>query len=123
MVNGLIIDEALIDGWVDDLLEEIFSDLLIGNTGVVLTGDEDSVYSDWDELGSLVGVLDGDLGLGVRSDPPDDLLNSALVDSLAKLLGEQVGEGHELSGLIGGVSDHESLVSSSDILFLLLDMD
>lgn len=123
MIDGLIINKVLIDGGIDNLLKEVLSDLVVADTWVVLAGDEDSMDSDGDELGSLVSILDGDLGLGVWSDPGNDFLNSALVDSLAESLGEQVGEWHELGGLIGGVSDHESLVSGSDILVLLLDVD
>lgn len=123
MIDGLIVNKVLIDGGIDNLLKEVLSDLVVADTWVVLAGDEDSMDSDGDELGSLVSILDGDLGLGVWSDPGNDFLNSALVDSLAESLGEQVGEGHELGGLIGGVSDHESLVSGSDILLLLLDVD
>lgn len=123
MIDGLIINKIFVNSWVDDDLEEFLSDLLVGDIGIVLTRDEDGMDSNWDQLSSLVGILDGNLGLGVWSNPGEEFLNSALVDSLAKSGGEEMGEWHELWSFISGVSNHETLISGTDILILLLNMD
>jgi len=39
-----------------------------------------------------------------------------LSEAEAQLGGEHVGEGHELRGLVGGVTEHVSLVTSTDLL-------
>ena len=49
-------------------------------------------------------VLDGDLGLAVGPQPRDRAVLADLGELVAELRGEDVGQGHELRGLVGGVA-------------------
>lgn len=55
------------------------------------------------------------LSLPVRSGPLADALLADLRQARADLRGELVGQGHEAFRLIRGVSEHDSLVTRSDV--------
>ena len=117
--DGLIVKVLCRDDGLDDVLEEVGADLVVGHVGIVLGGDEDGVDSLGEE-GSRVGgvalVLDGDLGLSVGPEPRADSVLPNLGELVANLGGEDVGEGHQLGGLVSGIAKHMSLVSSSELL-------
>ena len=116
-------------GWhdlLDDLLGEHGLDLLVGDAWVVLGGDEDVVDSDWLEV--AVGqslVLDDNLRLAVWSQPWDSSILSLDCHFFANLVGKHVRVWVESLSvpLIGGISEHESLISSSEVIFVLLLVD
>lgn len=69
MVDGLVIQVLGGDDLLDDLLLDLLSQLFSGDVLAVLGGDNDGVYSEWDNGAVVVLVLDGDLGLGIGSEP------------------------------------------------------
>ena len=76
------VDEPLLrDCVLDDEVNEVFSDLLVGDVGVVLCADEDSVDSYWCDEVALLFVLNCNLHLGVRTHPRHDFLLPALLQS------------------------------------------
>ena len=84
-----VVDGALIEvlGWddeLDDVLDEVGSDLLLGDIRGVLGGDDDGVDADWDHSAVDRLVLNGDLGLSVRADPVEDALLADLSEAGAK---------------------------------------
>lgn len=65
-------------------------------------------------------VLHGDLGLGVRSEPGESSVPASVRHSLVQLVGEKVGERVQFGGFVGGIAEHETLVTSAQLLEGLL---
>jgi hypothetical protein len=105
VVDGLVVKEVGGDNLSNDLLQELLSEVLGGDLLGVLGRDDDGVDSDGDHGTSVLLVLDGDLGLGVRSEPSERLVSSSDGHGGVELVGEDDGEGHELLGLVSGVSE------------------
>ena len=109
---------------LDDLFGEDGSDLLVGHGGGVLGGDENIIDTNWLHSALLVGVLNDDLGLAIGSQPGD----CAVVASLGHLLADEVGEvvrvGVEGLGipLVGGIAKHDTLISGTEVVHILLDV-
>ena len=81
------------------------------------------MYSNGGDVVSFSFVFDCDLHLSVGSHPSDDLLPTALFDSTNQFAAEIVGEWHKRFSLIRSIPDHESLITSTDFLFVLVDVD
>ena len=124
--DDLGVDEHLSwDDLLDDLLGESADDLLVADRWVVLGGDEDIVDSLWLDfsVGELL-VLNDDLRFAVWSQPWDSSVLSFDGHLLAQLVGKNMGvwmEGLSIP-LISGISEHESLITSTHILFGLVLM-
>lgn len=115
MVDSLLVEVFGGDDEVDNVLLESGSDLLVGDGGGMLSGDYDSVNSDGGDFTiSLLLVFDGDLRLGVGSEPRENSLVSAFTKTSAQVGGEDVGKRHHFGCLIGGISEHVSLISSTN---------
>ena len=119
VVDGAVVDHVLGEDRGDDLLHDDLADGLVVDLRPVLSGDDNGVDADGDEV-PLVGlvhlVLDGDLRLGVGAEPRDGPVLAELGEALHELRGEGVGHGHELGGLVRGVPEHDTLVTSTDVL-------
>jgi hypothetical protein len=108
---------------LDDLLDQSLSDFSIIDGGVVLGGDEDVENLDRLEVLSLCSllVLNNDLRFAVGSEPSDlatmSLSSHLHVDSAGELMRERVES--LLIVLVGSVAEHNSLISSADVLKLL----
>lgn len=124
VVDGLIVQILAWDGWLDDLLHQLLADLLVGDVLVVLGRDDDSVHAHWDDAAarSLHLVLAGDLGLAVRAQPWQDTSAAGLGKRGAELGREDVGQRHELRGLVGGIAEHVALVTSTNVFLLLANV-
>lgn len=116
VIDGLVIKEVCGDHSLDNLLEETSTDLLVGDVLSVLGRDNDGVDADRNHGTSFALVLDGDLGLGIGAQPRKDALVAALREALHEAGREGVSHGHELGRLIGCITKHETLVTSTDIL-------
>jgi len=64
----------------------------------------------------VVLILDGDLSLTVRAKPLDDVLPADLREPARELVRQVDRHRHELSGLVDGVAEHETLVASPLLL-------
>lgn len=116
----MLIDVLAGDNRVDDLGLQLLSDLLGGDITGVLGRDDNGVDSEGNDSATIVLVLHGDLGLGVRSQPREGSVPASRRHGLVKLVGEEVRERVELGGLVGGIAKHETLVTSSHLLKSLL---
>lgn len=123
VVDGLLIEVLGGDDGLDDVLHDVLVNLLVGDVGLVLGGDDDGVDADRDHAAVLLLVLDGDLGLTIGAQPLEGSILANVGETLAEAGGEEVGEGHELGGLIGGVAEHDALVTSADLLDALVEVD
>jgi hypothetical protein len=82
----------------------------------VLRGDDD-VH---DAGGLAIDVFDGNLGLGVRTQPLGELASLADTSQLtAEAVGEHDRRGHELGGFIAGITKHDALVTGALFAVLL----
>lgn len=135
VVDGSVVQEVGRDDLVDDLLLDLLSEVLGGDLLGVLGGDDDGVDSQGDHgTGLVLLVLDGDLGLGVRSEPAHGTVSSGSGHGGVQLVGKHDGLGHQLGGLrrkrlgseirrklgetyfVGGITEHDTLVTCTVVL-------
>lgn len=120
MVDGVLIEVLGWDGGLDDLLKDLLTELLGGDVLRVLGRDDDSLDLLWDNSSTIVLVLNGDLGLGVWAQPWEGTITTGLGHVGVKLMGEEEGQWEEFWGLIGSITEHDTLVTSSELLKSLL---
>lgn len=120
MVDGLVVEVLGGDDLLDDLLENLLAELLGGDVGRVLGRDDDGVDTLGDDGALVVLVLDGDLGLGVGPQPWERAVVAGLGHGGVELVGELDGQGKELRGLVGGIAEHDTLVTGTELLESLL---
>ena len=122
MVDGLVVEKVGGDAGLDDLPHEALADLVVGHVLIVLDGDDDGVDAEGDEGAVLVPVLDGHLGLGVGAHPGEEALVPGLGHPLAEAGGKDVGHGHELGGLVGGIAEHVALITGTEVVIGTADV-
>lgn len=120
VVDGLIAEVLGGDDLLDDLLLDLLSELLGGDVGRVLSRDNDSVDALRDNGTVVVLVLDGDLGLGVGSEPGKGAVTASSGHGSVELVSEEESKGEELRGLVSGITEHDTLVTSTELLESLL---
>lgn len=123
VVDGVFIEVLGVDDGLDDVFLDLLGDFFKGDSGTVLGGDKDGVNSDGSDSLAFDLVFDGDLTLGIGSQPGQSAINSQVVKSLADVEGQLVGERHQFGGFITSITNHEALITSSDIFVLLVDVD
>jgi len=123
VIDGILVKVLSGDDLLDDLLHELSTDLLVGHGLVVLSGDDDGVDALGD--GDAVDVLvdNGDLSLTIGADPRAGAVLADLSEASTELSGPEVSDGHHLLGLISGITEHVALVTSTDLLLRLVDVD
>lgn len=116
VVNGVLIEVLGWDDLLDDLLLDLLAQLLSGDGLSVLGRDDDSVDSERDDSSVVMLVLDGDLGLGIGSQPWDATVATGSAHLSVKLVCQLKGQWEELWGLIGGITEHDTLVTGTELL-------
>ena len=110
------------DDFLDDFLCQNIVNLLVGNIWGMLGGDQDVVNSDWlEDTLILLLILNNNLGFAIRPQPWDSSIFSINGHLLADLICKHMGVWVKGFGipLIGGISKHESLITSSHIQLIL----
>ena len=120
MVDGLVVKELGGNDLLDDLLKNLLAKLLGGDGLGVLGGDDDSVDTEGDDGTVVVLVLDSDLGLGVGPQPGERAVVAGGLHGGVELVSQLDGEGKELGSLVGGITEHDTLVTSTELLKSLL---
>lgn len=123
VVDGLLIKVLGGDGGLDDLLEDLLAEVLSGDVGRVLGRDDDGVDADRDNGTVVVLVLNGDLGLGVGAEPGQAAVTAGSRHGSVELVGKLEGEGEELGGLVGGITEHDTLVTGTKALKSLVKVE
>ena len=123
MVNGTVIKVLGRDGSLDDLLEDLLAELLSCDILAVLGRDDDGVDAERDNGTVVVLVLNGDLSLGIRAEPWEGTVAAGSGHGSVELVGEEEGKGEKLGGLIGGIAEHDTLVTSAEVLEALVEME
>lgn len=116
MVDGVVVNVLGRDGRLDDLLKNLLAKLLGGDVGRVLGRNDDGVDTDGDNGAVVVLVLDGDLSLGVGAEPWERAIATGSRHGSVELVSELESEGEELRGLIGSITEHDTLVTSTKLL-------
>jgi hypothetical protein len=120
VVDGLVIEHVRGDDLLDDLLLDLLSELFGGDVLAVLGGDNHGVNAERHNGTAVVGVLDGDLRLGVGPQPGESAVLAGGGHGRVQLVGEEDGKRKELGGLVGGISEHDTLVTGTELLESLL---
>jgi hypothetical protein len=116
VVNGLLIEVLGGDGGLDDFLVNLLSQILGADILRMLSGDNNSVNTLGDDGTVVVLVLNSDLGLGVGAEPREGAIAAGSSHSGVELVGKHNSEGEKLGSLVGGITEHDSLVSSTELL-------
>mmetsp|Transcript_18826 Transcript_18826/g.56867 ORF Transcript_18826/g.56867 Transcript_18826/m.56867 type:complete len:327 (+) Transcript_18826:548-1528(+) len=89
----------------------------------VLRRDDNGVDAEGlDRAISVLLVLDGDLGLAIRTEPPQSAVLADICERLAELGGHQMGQRHCALGLVRSVAEHDALVTRTDVEVGLADV-
>lgn len=123
MEHGLIINQVGRDAILDDVFHEISLQLSMLDAIIVLSADDQSVDTNGHAGAIFASVFQGDLGLAIRAQVLDDTLAAALSQALADLGGQDEGQWHHFGCLIRGITVHHALITSTDLLDLLVDVD
>lgn len=120
MVDGLVVEVLGGDDLLDDLLLNLLAELLSGDILGVLGRDDDGVDALGNNSTVVVAVLNGNLGLGVGSEPGEGAVAAGSGHGSVELVGEEEGKGEELRGLVGSIAEHDTLVTGTELLESLL---
>lgn len=123
MVDCLLVEVFSRDRLPDDLLKDLFPQLLGGDVLRVLGRHDNSVNTPGDDCTVVVLVLNGDLGLGVGSEPWKRTVAAGSRHNGVQLVGENDSQGEELRSLVGGISKHDTLVTSAKLLECLVEVE
>lgn len=105
---------------LDDFLLNFRTELVNGNVLRVLATDDDSVNANRHNSSTVVLVFNGDLSLGVRSQPRERAVFTGSCHGEVESVGELDGEGEVFRGFVGSISEHDTLVTSTKLLQSLL---
>src|SRR5699024_7414098 len=82
----------------------------------VLGRDDNGVHTQGLNSAIVVGIFNGNLSLGVRTDPWEGTIETSVLHGLVQLVGKQNGQGKELRGLVRGIAKHDTLVTGTKLL-------
>ena len=120
VVDSAVIQKVSGDNLANDLLLEDSTELLSGDIVSVLSGDDDGVDTQGLDGTTIVGVLNGDLSLGVGQQPGDGAILTGSLHGSVELVRVQDSEGQELRGLVSGITEHDTLITGTELLKSLL---
>ena len=123
--NFGVLEHVLWNHLFNDFLDKHLSNGLVSHIFVVLSRDKDIVHSGWLDVALFQFlVLNDDLRLAVGSEPWDAAIFSLFGHFLTEKTGKNVRVWVESLSipLVGGVSKHKSLISSSHVFFLFVQM-
>mmetsp|Transcript_32439 Transcript_32439/g.46110 ORF Transcript_32439/g.46110 Transcript_32439/m.46110 type:complete len:200 (+) Transcript_32439:847-1446(+) len=90
----------------------------------MLCRDNNSVDLDWSNRSICVLlVLDGDLGLSIRTQPPQTSVLTDIRQTLSQLGCHHVGQWHAVLSFITGITKHDTLITSTNIQLTLSNVN
>lgn len=116
MVNRSIIKEMSRDDLLDDLLLDLSSKILGANILRVLGRNDNGIDTERDGSTIVLLVLDGNLGLRIWTEPRKQSGTTSSSHRSVQLVCEDDSERHELLSLIGGIAEHDTLITGTDVL-------
>ena len=109
IVLGVLVQQLGGDGGLDDLFHHVGTQLVHAHALAVLAGDDHGVHTH----GLVLVVLHGDLALAVRAQIAHLAALAHLGQTLGQLVGQADGHGHQLRGLVAGITEHHALVAGA----------
>lgn len=116
MIDSPIVKKIGWDNSLDDLLKNLLAQVLGGDAVGVLSGNDDGVDAKRNNSATVALVFDSDLGLGVGTKPWECACAACNSHSGVELVGQNDRQGHELLSFVGGVAEHDTLVTSTMVL-------
>ena len=123
MVDGPVIQILAWNDFLNDLLFDLFSQLLGGDGLAMLCADDDRVNPFGYHGTAIMLIFNGDLSLGVRSEPRQATVIAGIGHSLVELVGKQDGQWEVLRGLISSVAEHYALIASAQLFQRLVKLE
>ncbi len=120
MVDGIVVQQVGRDDLLDYLLLNLRAKLLGGDLLRVLGRHDDGVHALGHDGATVMLVLDGDLGLGVGAQPGQRAVAAGGRHGGIEAVGQQQCHGEQLGRLVGGIAEHDALVTSTELLKGLL---
>jgi hypothetical protein len=120
VIDGVLIEVLGGNSSLDDLLLDLLAELLSGDILRVLGRNDNGVNTLGNNGTAVLLVLDGDLSFGVRAQPRKRAITAGSSHGSVQLVGELKSKGEELRGLISGIAEHDTLVTSAEILKSLI---
>jgi hypothetical protein len=113
VVDSPLIKEIGRDDCLNNLLFDLLAEVLSRDRFGMLGRNDNSVNTEGDHRTAILLVLDSDLGLRIRSEPREGTSAAGNGQRLVQLVSKHDGQGHVLLGLIGGVTEHDTLITST----------
>lgn len=123
MVDCFLVEVLSRDRLPDDLLKDLLPQLLGGDVLRVLGRHDNSVNTPGDNCTVVVLVLNGDLGLSVGSEPWKRAVAAGSRHNGVQLVSKNDSQGEELRSLVGGISKHDTLVTSAELFECLVEVE
>jgi len=123
MEHNLVIEVLGRDDGLDDLVKELLADNVVLDIRGMLGRDDNGVDPLRNHGAMVVLVLDGDLGLGIRTEPWELARVAGNREALNELGGEHVRQGHVLRSLVSSIAEHVALVTGTNVLVLAANVD
>ncbi|KAK6930348.1 hypothetical protein RJ641_004442 [Dillenia turbinata] len=95
---------------------EISCNLVIGYSLIMLSRDEDCMNPDRNHSTTVIVVLNGNLGLSIRSQPWAGAIFANFSETGTKLGCKHMAKGHQFWRLIGSIAKHVTLVTGTNFL-------
>lgn len=116
MEDDLLIKVLLGNHWLDDVLFQVSSNLIVGNSLIMLSGNQNSADTNRNHCAIVIVVLNCDLGFAIRSQPWACPILADLGEACTKLSCKYMTERHKLRGLISRIAKHVTLVNRTNLL-------
>lgn len=122
VVDGLVVQQFRGDNLLDDVLLDFLSEVFSGDLVGVLGRDDDGVDSEGLDGTAVLLVFDGDLGLGVGSQPGQGAVSSGVGQGGVELVRQKHRQRQLFVGFVGGVTEHDTLVTGTQFFQGLFQM-
>lgn len=122
MVDGLVVQVLGGNGRLDDLLQNLIAEVGGRDLGAVLGRDDDGVDAERHHSTIVVLVLHRDLSLGVGPEPGQGAVAAGGRHGGVEPVGQEQGHGEELGRLVGGISEHDTLVTGTEVLQAVVEV-
>ena len=116
VIDGAVVEVLGWDHLLDDLLLDLGAELLGGDFGGVLKGDDNGVDAEGDDGTAILLVLNSDLGLGIRSDPRKGAVEAGFLHRPVEFVCDLNGHWQHLGGLVGRIAKHDTLITGTELL-------
>lgn len=120
VVNGVLIEIVGRNDLLDNLLKNLLAELFGGDILRVLSRDDDGLDLLGDNSTTIVLILDGDLSLGVGTQPWEGPVAAGRSHGSVQAVSQEESKGEIFGSLVGGIAKHDTLVTSTKLLKGLL---